>query len=205
MDLIKKELVGATTIKREAAREGQLVLTEPIVEVFGDAIKDLGIGSGDCAGVGGSVNDNVGDGDGDGVGNASVGHNNEHFGYAHENLFEKRVNNDDVHTSGGYGRYSGFTLFSGHTTSFVSFSSSCSACKCQKCKGRHENFIKSIDALIVVVKELISNRGVIISRKLTEPFTVLDVKRRKKAISKILSGINLRKITTSPSSDVEQV
>ncbi|PHU17517.1 putative LRR receptor-like serine/threonine-protein kinase [Capsicum chinense] len=205
MDLIKKELVGVTTIKREAAREGQLILTEPIAEVFGNATKDLGIGSGDCASVGGSVNDSVGDGDDDGVGNASVGHNNEHVDDAHENLFEKRVNNDDVHTSGGCGRYGGFTLFSVHTTFFVSSSSSCSACKCQECKGRHENFIKNVDALIVVVKELISNRGVISSRKLIEPFTALDVKRRKKAISKILSGINLRKITTSPSSDVEQV
>uniref|UniRef100_M1BVY5 Uncharacterized protein n=1 Tax=Solanum tuberosum TaxID=4113 RepID=M1BVY5_SOLTU len=83
--------------------------------------------------------------------------------------------------------YAGFTHFSGHTTFFSPFSSSCSACKCEECKNKEAQLIsigedvkKSLDALTSAVKELISKRGVIPSRKISEPFTPLKIKRRKK-------------------------
>ncbi|KAH0688968.1 hypothetical protein KY289_016326 [Solanum tuberosum] len=131
VDLIKKELDGATTIKREAT-----------------------IVSGDANDVAIDVDVNVGVGIGD-VGAKSGG---EHV--------------DDI---GGI--YRGFTPFSGHTTSFAP-SSSCSACKC---------------------KELISKRGVIPLRKISDPFTPLKIKRRRKSISKILSNMKKRQqIATTP-------
>ncbi|KAH0670092.1 hypothetical protein KY289_024585 [Solanum tuberosum] len=115
VDLIKKELAGATTIKREA----------PIVSSNADNVAiDVGV----------NVDVNIGD-----TGAKSGGEN--------------------VYDVGGI--YDGFTLFSGHTTSFAPSSSSCSACKCEECKNTGEDVKKSLDALISVVKELISKRGVI--------------------------------------------
>ncbi|WMV13587.1 hypothetical protein MTR67_006972 [Solanum verrucosum] len=84
------------------------------------------------------------------------------------------------------GIYGGFTLFSGHTTSFAPSSSSCSACKYEECKNKDAQLIsigedvkKSFDALTSVVKELISKRCVVPSRKIPEPFITLKIKRRK--------------------------
>ncbi|KAF3646048.1 putative uroporphyrinogen decarboxylase, chloroplastic-like [Capsicum annuum] len=61
VDLIKKKLAGATTIKREAPREGEFVFVEPVVEFFGDSSIDLDIGvnisDGDVIGVGGGNGD----------------------------------------------------------------------------------------------------------------------------------------------------
>ncbi|KAH0731586.1 hypothetical protein KY289_002774 [Solanum tuberosum] len=104
------------------------------------------------------------------------------------------------------GIYGGFTPFSGHTTSFAPSSSSCSACKCEECKNKEAQLIstgedvkKSLDALTSAVKELISKRGVIPSRKISEPFTPLKIKRRRKSISKILSNMKKRQqIATNP-------
>ncbi|KAF3621788.1 hypothetical protein FXO37_32602 [Capsicum annuum] len=115
---------------------------------------DFGIGNGVGDGVSGDV--------GDGVDDAGVRHGDENIDDAHENLLEKRVEHDDCHTSGGY---SGFTTFSGHTTSFGPSSNSCSSCEFQECKDRHENLIKNIDALTIVFKKLTSKRGVIPSVK----------------------------------------
>ncbi|KAG5591305.1 hypothetical protein H5410_041819 [Solanum commersonii] len=121
VDLIKKELVGATTIRREA------------LIVSGDA-DDVALD----------------------------------------------VDVDYVDDVGGI--YGGFTLFSEHTTSFAPSSSSCSACKCEKCKNKEAQLIstgeevkKSLDALTSAVKELISKRGVIPSRKNSKPFTLLKI------------------------------
>ena len=185
-------MAGATAIRREVSKEGQIILVKPAVEAFGDAVIDLGVG----VNIGGG-------GGGGGVDDSSIRNDgNEHIDDAHEIFFEKGINHDDGNTSGGYG---GFTPFSGHTTSFGPSSSSCSACKCQECKHRHDNLISSIDALTVAVKELTSKRGVIPSRKITEPFTPLEVKRRKRAISKVLSDIKSRKIATPLPCTVEQL
>ncbi|KAH0753935.1 hypothetical protein KY290_024205 [Solanum tuberosum] len=104
------------------------------------------------------------------------------------------------------GIYGGFTPFNGHTTSFAPSSSSCSASKCEECKNKEAQLIstgeevkKFLDALSSVVKELISKRGVIPSRKISEPFTPLKIKRRRKSISKILSNMKKRQqIATTP-------
>ncbi|KAH0712709.1 hypothetical protein KY289_008668 [Solanum tuberosum] len=162
VDLIKKELTGATTIRREA----------PIVSGDADDVAldvdvdvNIGIDIGDAGGKsGGEHVDDVGD------------------------------------------IYGGFTPFSGHTTSFAPSSSSCSACKCEECKNKEAQLIstgedvkKSLDALTSAVKELISKRGVIPSRKISEPFTPLKIKRRRKSISKILSNMKKRQqIATTP-------
>ncbi|KAH0749362.1 hypothetical protein KY290_028594 [Solanum tuberosum] len=97
------------------------------------------------------------------------------------------------------GIYGGFNPFSGHTISFASSSSSCSACKFEECKNKEARLIssgedveKSLDTLTSVVKELISKRCVISSRKNSEPFTPLKIKRRRKLIFKILSNIKKR-------------
>uniref|UniRef100_M1CCK5 DUF1985 domain-containing protein n=1 Tax=Solanum tuberosum TaxID=4113 RepID=M1CCK5_SOLTU len=84
--------------------------------------------------------------------------------------------------------------------------SSCSACKCEECKNKEAQLIstgedvkKSLDTLTSVVKELISKRCVIPSRKISEPFTPLKIKRRRKSISKILSNMKKRQqIATNP-------
>ncbi|XP_015169697.1 uncharacterized protein [Solanum tuberosum] len=83
---------------------------------------------------------------------------------------------------------------------------SCSACKCEECKNKEAQLIstgedvkKSLDTLTSVVKELISKRCVIPSRKISEPFTPLKIKRRRKSISKILSNMKKRQqIATNP-------
>ncbi|KAH0659568.1 hypothetical protein KY289_028316 [Solanum tuberosum] len=162
VDLIKKELAGATTIRREA----------PIVS--GDA---------DDVALDVDVDVNIGVD----IGDAGAKSGGEHV--------------DDV---GGI--YGGFTPFSGHTTSFAPSSSLCSACKCEECKNKEAQLIstgedvkKSLDALTSAVKELISKRGVIPSRKISEPFTPLKIKRRRKSISKILSNMKKRQqIATTP-------
>ncbi|KAG5596024.1 hypothetical protein H5410_037256 [Solanum commersonii] len=158
VDLIKKELAGAKTNRREA----------PIV-------------SGDADDVALDVDVDVN------IGNAGAKSGGEHV--------------DDVGSI-----YGGFTPFSEHTTSFAPSSSSCSACKCEECKNKVAQLIstgedvkKSLDALTSAVKELISKRAVIPSRKISEPFTPLKIKRRRKSISKILSNMKKRRqIATNP-------
>ncbi|KAH0777779.1 hypothetical protein KY290_009190 [Solanum tuberosum] len=59
---------------------------------------------------------------------------------------------------------------------------------------------KSPDALTSAVKELISKRGgVILSRKISKPFTPLKIKKRRKSISNILANMKKRQqIATTP-------
>ncbi|KAH0746449.1 hypothetical protein KY285_008106 [Solanum tuberosum] len=162
VDLIKKELAGATTIRREAP-----IVSGDADDVILDVDVDVNIGVD--------------------IGDAGAKSGGEHV--------------DDV---GGI--YGGFTPFSGHTTSFGPSSSLCSACKCEECKNKEAQLIstgedvkKSLDALTSAVKELISKRGVIPSRKISEPFTPLKIKRRRKSISKILSNMKKRQqIATTP-------
>ncbi|KAH0783095.1 hypothetical protein KY290_002693 [Solanum tuberosum] len=138
--LIKKELAGATTIRREA----------PIVS--GDA---------DDVALYVDVDVNIGVD----IGDAGVKSGGEHV--------------DDV---GG------------------------SACKCEECKNKEAQLIstgedvkKSLDALTSVVKELISKRGVIPSRKISEPFTPLKIKRRKKInFQDIIKYEKRQQIATTP-------
>ncbi|KAF3652943.1 putative protein EIN4-like [Capsicum annuum] len=55
-------------------------------------------------------------------------------------------------------------------------SSECSACKCQDCKPKHYEVINDINALTASIKEMTSNRGVILSKRISYPHTPLEIK-----------------------------
>ncbi|PHT92864.1 hypothetical protein T459_00746 [Capsicum annuum] len=76
-------------------------------------------------------------------------------------------------------------------------SSECSSCKCQDCKAKHDRVINAINALTASIKEMTSKRGVITSKRISYPDTLLEImvaKRRRKDTSKALSIIKKRKI-----------
>ncbi|KAF3682809.1 hypothetical protein T459_25831 [Capsicum annuum] len=86
-------------------------------------------------------------------------------------------------------------------TSYTDFAtpSECSACKCQDYKSKHDVVINVINALIASVKEMTSKRGVILSKRISYPYTSLEInvaKRRRKEISKTSSIIKKSKIIT---------
>ncbi|PHT63246.1 hypothetical protein T459_32890 [Capsicum annuum] len=77
-------------------------------------------------------------------------------------------------------------------------SSKCSSCKCQYCKAKHDGVINAINALTASVKEMISKRGVILSKRISYPDTPLEIKaakRRRKDTFKASSIIQKSKIT----------
>ncbi|PHT65531.1 hypothetical protein T459_29956 [Capsicum annuum] len=55
-------------------------------------------------------------------------------------------------------------------------SSECFACKCQDCKPKHYEVINDINALTASIKEMTSNRGVISSKRISYPYTPLEIK-----------------------------
>ncbi|PHT31835.1 hypothetical protein CQW23_28172 [Capsicum baccatum] len=55
-------------------------------------------------------------------------------------------------------------------------SSECSSCKCQDCKTKHDGAINAINAIAVSVKEMTSKRGVIPSKRISYPDTLLNIK-----------------------------
>ncbi|PHT70028.1 hypothetical protein T459_25132 [Capsicum annuum] len=85
-------------------------------------------------------------------------------------------------------------------TDFVpdfSTSSECSACKCQDCKAKHDRVINVINALTSCVRKMTSKRGVILSKRISYPYTPLEIKaakRRRKNTSKASSSIKKSKI-----------
>ncbi|PHU08660.1 hypothetical protein BC332_20520 [Capsicum chinense] len=76
--------------------------------------------------------------------------------------------------------------------------SECSACKCQDCRAKHDVVINAINALTVSVKELTSKRGLIPSKRILFPSASLEIRanRRRRVISRALSGIQKREIAT---------
>ncbi|KAF3675254.1 hypothetical protein FXO37_05971 [Capsicum annuum] len=72
----------------------------------------------------------------------------------------------------------------------------CSACKCQDCRAKHDVVINAINALTASVKELTSKRGLIPSKRILFPSTLLVIraKRRRRVISRALSSIQKSKI-----------
>ncbi|PHU28961.1 hypothetical protein BC332_01054 [Capsicum chinense] len=76
-------------------------------------------------------------------------------------------------------------------------SSECSSYKCQDCKAKHDGVINTINALTTYVKEIISKRGVIPSKKIPYPDTPLEIKaakRRRKDTSKASSIIKKKRL-----------
>ncbi|KAF3677565.1 hypothetical protein FXO38_03739, partial [Capsicum annuum] len=78
-------------------------------------------------------------------------------------------------------------------------SSECSTCKCQDYKAKNDGVINAINALTASVKKMTSKRGVITSKRISYPYTPLEIKvakRGKKDISKASSSIEKSKIPT---------
>ncbi|PHU04690.1 hypothetical protein BC332_25512 [Capsicum chinense] len=55
-------------------------------------------------------------------------------------------------------------------------SSKWSTCKCQDCKAKHDGAINAINTLTAFVKKMISKRGVIPSKRISYPYTPLEIK-----------------------------
>ncbi|KAM3234910.1 hypothetical protein P3L10_014946 [Capsicum annuum] len=85
-------------------------------------------------------------------------------------------------------------------TGYTDFASpsECSACKCQDCRAKHDVMINAINALTAFVKELTSKRGLIPSKRILFSSAPLEIraKRRRRVISRALSGIQNSKIAT---------
>ncbi|PHU05185.1 hypothetical protein BC332_26007 [Capsicum chinense] len=66
-------------------------------------------------------------------------------------------------------------------TSFTDFTppSECFACKCQGCKAKYDRVINVINALTASIKKLTSKRGVIPSKRISHPYTPLEIKAAK--------------------------
>ncbi|KAF3672097.1 hypothetical protein FXO37_07686 [Capsicum annuum] len=96
----------------------------------------------------------VDDGSGSGSG-AAVGDNN-----APLTVFEITNHYDYYHTS-----YTDFST-----------SSECFAFKCQDYKAKHDGVINVINALTACRKEITSKRGVIPSKRISYPYTPLEIK-----------------------------
>ncbi|KAF3634159.1 hypothetical protein FXO38_25267 [Capsicum annuum] len=87
--------------------------------------------------------------------------------------------------------HTGYTYFATYSECFL--------CKCQDCKAKHGGVINIINALTASVKEITSKRGVISSKRISYPYTPLEIKvakRRRKDISKASSSIEKSKITS---------
>ncbi|KAF3644254.1 putative protein EIN4-like [Capsicum annuum] len=100
-------------------------------------------------------------------------------------IFETTSHYDYNHT--------GCTDFS----SDFAISSKYSICKCQDCKAKYDGVINVINALTDSIKEMTSKRGVILSKRISYPYTPLEIKaakRRRKDTSKASSGIEKSKI-----------
>ncbi|PHU07262.1 hypothetical protein BC332_23751 [Capsicum chinense] len=87
--------------------------------------------------------------------------------------------------------HTGYTYFATYSECFL--------CKCQDCEAKHGGVINVINALTASVKEITSKRGVIPSKRISYPYTPLEIKvakRRRKDISKASSSIEKSKITS---------
>ncbi|PHT31737.1 hypothetical protein CQW23_28074 [Capsicum baccatum] len=65
--------------------------------------------------------------------------------------------------------------------------SKCSSCKCQDYKAKHDRVINSINSLTASIKEMTCKRGVSLSKRISYPYTPLEIKeakRRRKDTSK---------------------
>ncbi|KAF3676143.1 Cytochrome b-c1 complex subunit 7-1 [Capsicum annuum] len=160
VELIKKELDGATTIRR-TVRQGQ-----SSVKALHDqtTATDPGASSGGVASgvdVGGRHT------------NATPSYDVEHVDAREKiNMFENTpLTGRSPYYTGPSQRYTGLS----HPPS-----PSCSHCKCEECKDSHDKLFKKIEAIAKAVEELKSKMGVIPSKKVRKPYIpTTTVKRRK--------------------------
>ncbi|PHT39951.1 12-oxophytodienoate reductase 1 [Capsicum baccatum] len=110
-------------------------------------------------------------------------------------IFETTIHYDYDHTS--------YTDFS---PDFAT-SSECLACKCQDCKAKHDRVINAINALTASVKKMAYNRGVIPSKRISYPYTPLEIKtakRKRNDTSKALSSIE-KNVTVDASAEEHNI
>ncbi|KAF3663816.1 hypothetical protein FXO38_10421 [Capsicum annuum] len=86
-------------------------------------------------------------------------------------------------------------------TGYIDFptSSEYAACKWKDYKVKHDGVINVINTLTASVKKMTSKRGVISSKRISYPYTPLEInvaKSRRKDISRASSSIEKSKITT---------
>ncbi|PHU30387.1 Golgin candidate 6 [Capsicum chinense] len=114
-------------------------------------------------------------------------------------VFETRNNHHYDHT--GFTNFGGrYTPLNWHTMVFSHGKGSQSlrdfpppslsyAYKCQECKEKHDRVINPINALTVAIKKLTCKTGLISSKRISDAFTPLEIKRRKKEIFKDFSSL----------------
>ncbi|PHT49277.1 hypothetical protein CQW23_13485 [Capsicum baccatum] len=84
-------------------------------------------------------------------------------------------------------------------SSDFSTSIECSVCKYQDYRAKHDGVINAINGLTAFVQEMASKRGVILLKRISYPYTPLEIKaakRRRKDTSKTSSSIENIKIAT---------
>uniref|UniRef100_M1D6X9 Uncharacterized protein n=1 Tax=Solanum tuberosum TaxID=4113 RepID=M1D6X9_SOLTU len=176
IDRIKRELDGATSIKREALGGG-----EEAVGAVGDLVGDVG--------GGGDELDDV----------------------AHHSVFEKGIDHDDGRNIGDFGvsEYGGFTPFRPRATTppyksrlqtsvGVASSSLCFTCQCKGCNERHAELVNRIHALTEAVNNLAPKRGINPSKRISNSCIPIEIRKRKRAISKALSTIKVIRKVVNP-------
>ncbi|KAH0644117.1 hypothetical protein KY290_035022 [Solanum tuberosum] len=200
IDRIKRELDGATSIKREALGGG-----EEAVGAVGDPVGDVG-GGFDGSGGGDELDD-----------------------LAHYSVSEKGIDHDDGHNIGDFGvsEYGGFTPFSLRATTppyksrlqtsvGVASSSLCFTCQCKGCNERHAEIVNRIHALTEAVNKrhaelvnrihalteavnsLAPERGINPSKRVSNSCIPIEIRRRKRAISNALSSIKVIRKVVNP-------
>ncbi|XP_049353867.1 uncharacterized protein LOC125818387 [Solanum verrucosum] len=182
IDRIKRELDGATSIKREALGGG-----EEAVRAVGDPVGDVG-GGFDGSGGGDELDD-----------------------VAHYSVSEKGIDHDDGHNIGDFGvsEYGGFTPFRPRATTppyksrlqtsvGVASSSLCFTCQCKGCNERHTEIVNRIHALTEAVNSLAPKRGINPSKRVSNSCIPIEIRRRKRAISNALSSIKVIRKVVNP-------
>ncbi|KAF3665102.1 hypothetical protein FXO37_11182 [Capsicum annuum] len=166
VELIKKELAGATAIRR-ASRQGQ-----PNFEALHDqpTKANLGASSGRVVGVGGKHTD------------AADTQDDEHVDAQENiNMFENTSFTGPPYPfTGPPHPYTGPS----HPSS-----PSYSCCKCEERKENQDKLFEKVEAIIKAIEEFKSKRGVIPPKKMRKPYTpTVVVRRKKRAISDVLSS-----------------
>ncbi|KAK4708993.1 hypothetical protein R3W88_029918 [Solanum pinnatisectum] len=182
IDRIKRELDGATSIKREALGGG-----EEAVGAVGDPVGDVG-GGFDGSGGGDELDD-----------------------VAHHLVSEKGIDHDDGHNIGDFGvsEYGGFTPFCPRATTppyksrlqtFVGVASSslCFTCQCKGCNERHTELVNIIHALTEAVNSVAPKRGINPSKRVSNSCIPIEIRKRKRAFSKALSTIKVIRKVVNP-------
>ncbi|KAM3236036.1 hypothetical protein P3L10_016073 [Capsicum annuum] len=191
VELIKKELDGATSIRR-TVRQNQ-----SNVEALHDLTQTATNSGASSGGIAGGV---VCDGGNHPASASAASRDYEHVGARQKiNMFE----NTPCTTPFSH-RYTGPS----HPYSSPSHPSSpsCSHCKCKVCKDKEDKLLDKLKAIAEAAEDLKSRRGVILSNEVREPSTpTVEVRRKRIKIRQILSFLKSAKNATPPAPIVIEV